>query len=212
MISVLVANPKGGCGKSTVATNLAAAFAAGGLRTALADADRQRSSLFWLDRRPTSVSPVTGLDWTDGATDVPAGIARLVIDCPAGLRMKRFRGLLEIADAVVVPVLPSPFDEHAAARFIERAREIKAIRKHRVAFGVVRNRVRVRSRAAAHLEAFVGELGATDLGAIHDRAWYTDVAAAGLGIFDLPLARISAICEDWVPMVRFIENLASDPG
>ena len=81
MITVLVANMKGGAGKTTIATNLAAAYADSGLRTALADADRQRSSLRWAAARPETVGAITALDWSKGNDAVPAGTARLVVEC-----------------------------------------------------------------------------------------------------------------------------------
>lgn len=207
MITVLVANPKGGCGKSTIATNLAAAFATGGLRTALADADRQRSSLYWLKLRPDSQARIQGLDWIKGTKTIPKDVDRLVIDCPAGLRIWRFRKLVALADVVLVPILPSPFDERTTSRFVKRIQKIKAIRKNRVAIGIVRNRVRARSRAADHLEMVTAQLGAPDVGEIHDRALYMEVASNGLGVFDLPAPRFEAIQSDWYPLLRYVETV-----
>ena len=94
MISVLIANSKGGCGKTTIATHLAAAFAAGGLPTALADTDRQRSSLGWLKARPDTAAPIRGLDWVKEIKAPPKGTERLVIDSPAALHSKEARSLV----------------------------------------------------------------------------------------------------------------------
>ncbi|MGH6905853.1 MAG: AAA family ATPase, partial [Geminicoccaceae bacterium] len=88
MIIVLVANTKGGCGKTTVSTHLAAAFAGAGQRTALADADRQRSSLEWTRLRPGTAPPIAGLDWSKDVAQPPKGLDRLVIDAPAAMRKK----------------------------------------------------------------------------------------------------------------------------
>jgi chromosome partitioning protein len=103
MLRVLVANGKGGCGKTTIATTMAAAFARGGLMTALADADRQRLALAWLAFRPAEAASITGLDWRDGAAGTPARTQRLVVDAPAGLRARRLDDLVDAADLVVVP-------------------------------------------------------------------------------------------------------------
>lgn len=206
MITVLVANPKGGCGKTTIATNLASAFAGGGLRTALADADRQRSSTYWLKLRPAAAPPIEGLNWAKGEPKPPADIDRLVIDGPAGLRLWRFRELVAHADVVIVPILPSPFDERTASRFVRRILRNKAIRKRNTPVGIVRNRVRVRTRAADHLETVTARLDAPDIGEIRDRTLYMDVASKGLGIFDLPPSRIQALQSDWYPLIRFIET------
>src|SRR3712207_2178522 len=109
MLTVLVANIKGGCGKTTIATHLAAAFATGGQTTLLADVDRQRSSLGWIDRRPASAALLTGLDWTKDLPAPPKGSGRLVIDAPAALKTKQIEELVKLADVIVLPVLPSAF-------------------------------------------------------------------------------------------------------
>lgn len=205
MITVLVVNPKGGSGKSTIATNMAAAFACGGLRTALADADRQRSSLYWLGLRPKSVAPVKSLDWAKGITDIPNQLDRLVIDSPAGIRGRAMRELLALADVVIVPTLPSPFDEQAAARFVKAVSGLRAVRKKRTAVGIVRNRVRARSRAANHLQDFTAGLGVPDIGEIRDRALYVELVSNGLGVFDLPVPRIESVKSDWYPLLKYVE-------
>ena len=107
MLRVLVTNTKGGCGKTTLATSLAAAFAVGGLRTALAEVDRQKSSLAWLRLRPQSAAAIEGLDWRKAPGEVGQGTQRLVIDAPANLRMAHIEGLIREADLVIVPMLAS---------------------------------------------------------------------------------------------------------
>src|SRR5690606_37617997 len=93
-ITVLVANPKGGCGKTTIATHLAAAFAGAGLRTGLADADRQGSSLGWLKARPQNAAPIQALDWRDGPDQPQSDLDRLILDAPAALKLKKVEELL----------------------------------------------------------------------------------------------------------------------
>ena len=109
-------------------------------------------------------------------------------------------------DVVVIPVLPSPFDERTAERFVKRILRNKAIRRRRAAVGLVRNRVRARSRAADHLETATTGMDVPDVGEIRDRALYVEVASNGLGIFDLPTPRIETVQADWYPLLRYIET------
>src|SRR5687767_2783172 len=125
MLTILVANVKGGCGKTTIATNLAGAFAVAGRRTMLADVDRQRSSLGWIGRRPPGAAAVAGLDWSKAVDGAPRGIERLVIDAPAALKTKQIEELVDLADMVVLPVLPGAFDQQATERFLGKLDELK---------------------------------------------------------------------------------------
>lgn len=206
MISVLIANPKGGCGKTTIATNLASAFAAGGLTTALADTDRQRSSLDWLSGRPETAAPIKGLDWTKGIKKPPKGLSRLVIDSAASLRIKDVRELIRLCDAVIIPVLPSVFDLRATTNFLKNFTDLKPIRKSKKPFALVRNRCRRNSRAVKHLDEYMVGRDSTDVGWLSERALYNEVAWEGLGIFDLHNSVASSIQRDWIPIIRFIEN------
>jgi chromosome partitioning protein len=204
MMVVLVANTKGGCGKTTVSTHLAAAFAGEGRRTGLADADRQRSSLEWTRLRPGTAPPIVALDWSKDLSAPPKGLERLVIDAPAALRKKDVFELVGMADVIVVPVLPSVFDQGSTIAFLARLGELKAIRRSRKPVGVLRNRVRPRTRATARLAEFLGEIEHADLGALRDRAIYNDVAAEGLSIFDLPGRGAARLREDWAPLLGYL--------
>ncbi|MDF1722666.1 MAG: ParA family protein [Minwuia sp.] len=206
MISVLVAHAKGGCGKTTIATNLATAFANAGLQTGLADADRQGSSMKWLKLRPDTAAPIETLNWRKGTGDVPKQMARLVIDAGAGVDSKRVRALLKDADMIIMPVLPSVFDEAATKRFLKRVDELKPIQSGRKPVMIVGNRVRASTRAAKDLDAFLGKLGHDTVTMLGDRAIYQDVARQGLGIFDLAPSRRAGVVNDWLPLVRRIED------
>jgi chromosome partitioning protein len=210
MITVLVANPKGGCGKTTIATHLAAAFAGAGLRAALADADRQGSSLGWLKARPENVAPIQALDWRDGPGKPPRDIDRLIIDAPAAMKLKKVEELLALADVIVVPVLPSGFDEPVTGAFLKQLEALKPIRKSRTAVAVLRNRVQTGTRTAARLDRFMLGVGHTGVGRLRHRQAYPDIAARGLSVFDLSGKQHEALHEDWAPVLRYIEN--SDPA
>lgn len=209
MITILVANPKGGCGKTTVATHLAAAFANAGLRTALADVDKQGSSLGWVKARPEAAAAIRAIDWHNGAEKLPKNVDRLVIDLPAAMKMGKIDDMLRLADIIVVPVLPSGFDVAATGDFLKKLENLKPIRKSKAAVAVVRNRVQLGTRSAAQLDSFMVGVGFKGVGRLRHRTIYTEVAGQGLSIFDLPGKQYEELRDDWAPLLRYIEN--SDP-
>ncbi|MBL26996.1 MAG: chromosome partitioning protein ParA [Rhodospirillaceae bacterium] len=206
MLSILVANSKGGCGKTTVATNLAAAFAAGGLATALADADRQKSSLDWVKRRSDALPSIAPLDWTKEIDSAPKGTMRLIIDAPAALKRTQVKDLLAMADVVVLPLQPSAFDEAATRRFLKTLDDLKPIRKNRKPVAGVGNRVRLRTRAATRLDSFLETLGHAVVARVRESAVYSEAAFRGQGLFDLSGKRAEGLREDWLPLLRYIES------
>lgn len=206
MLSVLVANPKGGCGKTTLATNLAAAFANGGLKTAIADVDKQKSSLTWLKMRPKSAPKISGLNWLKHERDNTKGLQRLVIDVGAGIGKSNVDTLLKAADLIVVPVLPSVFDERTTGTFLKKLDTLKPIRKGRKPVAIVGNRMRSNTRAAARLEKFLDDAGHPVITRMSDRSAYSEMACQGLSIFDRQKTYSDIIAADWVPLIRFIES------
>jgi chromosome partitioning protein len=209
MLTILVANIKGGCGKTTLATHLAAASAKAGKLTALADLDRQRSSLGWLAQRPQDAAPITGLDWTKEIGDEPGGYQRLVIDAPAALKTRQIEELVKMADVVVLPVLPGVFDEQATQRFLGKLDELKSIAKNKKAVAVVGNRLRVRTRATDRLDSFLGGVGHTVVTRLRDSQIYADAAANGLSLFDLQGKRAADHRADWKPLLAFIDKVGA---
>ncbi|MGF1477258.1 MAG: division plane positioning ATPase MipZ [Geminicoccaceae bacterium] len=204
---ILVTNAKGGCGKTTTATHLAAALAHGGLRVALADCDRQKSSLRWLKTRNGHSPEIQGLDWTK-AEAPPKRADRLVIDCPGALPFKRIEALISSSDVVVVPILPSIFDEDSTRRLLKRVSDLKPIRKGKKDVAIVANRLRPRTRATARLEAFLARLDYPVAAQVRDRAAYADLALEGLTGFDVPGRRTEAIRTEWLPLIHLIEGIA----
>lgn len=206
VITILVANIKGGCGKTTVATHLAGAFANAGRATVLADVDRQRSSLGWIGRRPAGVPAVEGLDWSKDISGLPRGAERIVIDAPAALKTKQVEALVDLADVVVLPVLPGAFDEHATRRFLGKLDEMKAIARRRKPVAVVGNRVRANTRAAERLDGFLDGVGHRVVTRIRDAQLYAEVAASGLTLFDLKGARHRDHRADWEPLLAWLDE------
>lgn len=206
MFAILVANIKGGCGKTTVATHLASAYAVRGLTTAIADVDRQRSSLGWIERRPAAAPALLGLDWGRDFVSPPKGVKRLVIDAPAALKTKQIEDLVKMADMVVLPVLPSVFDEQATRRFLDKLEELKPIAKNKKPVAVVGNRMRTRTKAAERLDDFLAGLGHTVVTRLRDSQIYPDAAASGLSLFDLTGKRAGDHKTDWDPLLDYIEG------
>jgi chromosome partitioning protein len=204
MITILLANSKGGCGKSTLSTNLAAALALAGHEVMLADADRQKSSLRWTTRRPKTAKLITVADWTKGPGEIPKKVTRLVIDGPAGLRKDGFEDLVGAADLIVMPVLPSSFDQDASTVFLEKLESLKAIRKNRKGVAIVGNRMRDRTRAAERLDHFLAGQGHAVVARLRDSTLYGEAALQGLSIFELKGVR-PLLREDWKPLIDYIE-------
>lgn len=207
MLTILVANIKGGCGKTTVATHLAAASAVAGLSTVLADVDCQRSSLGWLERRPGQASTLVGLDWAKDFSDTPRGTKRLVIDAPAALKTRQIEDLVKMADVVVLPVLPGAFDEQATQRFLGKLDELKRIAKKKTTVAVVGNRLRARTKAADRLDRFLGGIGHQVVTRLRDSQIYADAAESGLSLFDMPGKRAAEHRGDWQPLLSYIDGV-----
>lgn len=206
MLIVAVANTKGGSGKTTVSTHLAAAFVHQGRSTALADLDKQRCAAQWVEGRPLDLPQIQVVDLPDDPSDLHEDLERLVIDVPAGLKKDRIEELVRLADLIVVPVMPSAFDEMGTVRFLERLMELKPIRRGRRLVATVGNRTDPRTRATARLEQFLAGLQFPAITRIRDAAIYSDAAATGVTLFDLPASRAASNRADWEPLLAWVDD------
>jgi chromosome partitioning protein len=205
MQAILVANRKGGCGKSVVAITIAAALAAGGRQVALADADTQKSGLHWLKARPAGAVPVAGLDWSHKGDigDAPKGLDWLVIDAPGALKGARAEALIAESDALLMPVLPSAFDADSTRRFLHEIEELKRVRKGRVRVHLVANRMRT-GRAGERQRGFFDGLDPGPVAWIAERSAYADLAAEGLSVFDRRQRSFLALQDQWAPILAAV--------
>jgi chromosome partitioning protein len=204
MKTVLVANRKGGCGKTMVAITIAAALAGQGRSVALADADPQKSALRWLRQRPQVAPAIRGVDWTHPGDvgDAPKRVDWLVIDAPGALAGGRAEALIAEAEAVITPVLPSSFDADSTRRFLKEIEEVKRVRKGKVGVHLLANRVRAQGRATDRLRGFFATLGHEPLAWIAERAAYAELAEQGLAVFDRPQRDLAPIRAQWRPVVE----------
>ena len=205
MTVIVVANPKGGVGKSTLSTNLAGYFAAQGEWVALADLDRQQSAHSWLDLRPPALPAIES--WNvdlDNPHKPPAGLEHAIIDTPAGLHGNRLAAIVELADKVIVPLQPSMFDILATQDFLDRLAKEKAVRKRHVEIGVVGMRVDARTRSAEQLQRFVEGLELPVLGHLRDTQNYVQLAAHGLTLWDVAKSRVEKDVEQWQSILAWV--------
>ncbi|TAG05363.1 MAG: ParA family protein [Betaproteobacteria bacterium] len=208
MFTILVANPKGGAGKTTIATNLAAFLAGKRQRVVILDMDRQRSAARWLSRRPRGFPEVRGaLPDTDTKVIREYAPQWLIVDAPAGLHGAALNDLVKSADAVLVPVSTSAFDFEATADFVAELATIKPIKEGRRALAVVGSKVDGRTVAASDLDAFLAPLSLDVLTHIRDSQLYVHAARDGLSIFDQPRSRAEEAWSDWPPIFEWLQSL-----
>lgn len=209
--TIMVMNSKGGCGKTTVATNLASYYAERGRAVVLADFDPQGSSLAWLAARDGERAPITGLAaWRDPLW-IPRETEFVIMDVPAGVPTRRMRSLIRHAQTVLVPVLPSAIDIRAAEDFIERLMHVEKIAHLQTKVGFVGNRVRESARAFTSLSDFFERAGIPVVAQLRDSQNYTTAAERGLGIHELSNASVLADLDQWAPLVKWLKGRASQP-
>ncbi|MGB0683729.1 MAG: AAA family ATPase [Magnetovibrionaceae bacterium] len=196
-ITIAVANTKGGSGKTTTATNLAARFALDGLKTVLGDLDRQQSSLTWLKSRPETAPAITGVNLGKEGAKIPKTCERLVVDTQAAMRRKVVQETVKQADAVLIPVLPSVFDAEGTRRFLDDLEKFKPIRKGKRRVAFVANRIKLGTRSADRLQAFLGEFPFPVVTRFRDTQLYANAAEQGLSLFEMPKSRTRTYLDEW---------------
>ncbi len=234
MRTIMFLNAKGGCGKSTLATNLASYYAKLGNSVVLADFDPQGSSLEWLAARPQDAPAIHGLlAWREGLRHLPRSADYAILDVPAGARGAELTALVRRAQSIVIPVLPSPTDIRAAARFIHHLLLVGRVERKETKLAVVANRVRentalqkaaegmlgglssgyttINTQNYQRLEKFLNRLKIPFITTLRENPYYLVADARGLGIFDLKLSHVARDLEQWKPLIHWLESRRSLP-
>lgn len=210
---ILVANAKGGCGKTTIATNLASYYAERGTSCALIDCDPQASSSQWLKARSDERNPIIGIEafktslggTRNWAQRLPRTVSRIIVDTPAALQGGELDDQIALADLIIVPVLPSSIDIRAAARFIGNILLSPQYRISKKPILVIANRVRHRTLAINKLNAFLNSLKLPQAGAIRDTQLYIHGAESGIGIAEMPMSKTGKDLNHWQQLHQTIE-------
>lgn len=205
MQTILVANPKGGSGKTTLVTNIAGWLAGKRQRVVLADHDRQQTATQWLARRPALFPRIAGLPAEATKKDLKDFDPQwCVIDSAAGLHGDDLRASVRVANVMLVPVSPSAFDIAVTARFLATVMDSKAVKQGVVALGLVAMRVDARTKSAEELESFLRGLDLPLVTHLRDTQVYVHCARDGASVFDLPRSRGEQDWDQWRPLTRWI--------
>lgn len=223
MLRIVVLNPKGGSGKTTIATGLAAMYACRGLRPALMDFDSQGSSTHWLRKRPPDRPAIQGVAayvrnlavTRSFLLRVPPGADRVIVDTPAALPATQFVDHVSGADAVLVPVMPSDVDIHACSRCIGQLLIAGKVKRREQRLGVVANRVKANTIVFRTLMRFLDQLEIPVVTTLRDLQGYVYANERGLGLHDLKPALVGPELAQWEVLFNWIESrqaaAASDP-
>lgn len=204
MKTILIANQKGGCGKTLTAITLSTALAQKGYKVALADADNQKSALQWLKQRPSSVVGIQSLDWRHEKSigDAPENLDYLIIDAPGALTGEHAEQLIAECHAIVTPLQPSFFDIDSTRRFLKHIQDIKRIRKGKVQIHLIANRVKTNSSSSQEIQQFFNKIEQQPVAWIAERSAYGQLAMQGLSIFDKQQKLYLTMQTQWQPLLN----------
>jgi chromosome partitioning protein len=214
LYKVVVLNPKGGSGKTTLAFSLAGYLASTGRSVGLLDMDRQGSSTHWLKNRPASLPAIRALAAPasgSGRVEVPEDVDYVVIDAPAGLTGDQLINYTCGAHAIVVPVLPSDLDIHAASRLVSQLLLKAQVSRRNGRLGIVANRVKERTVAYKQLLRFLDRLSINLIGTLRDSQNYTHAAADGRCIHEMAPSQVRKDTEQWQAITAWLESRLSTP-
>jgi chromosome partitioning protein len=208
----MVLNAKGGCGKSTLATNIAVFFAREGQQVCIADYDPQQSSLDWLTQRPADLPAITGVRaFEDGLRNVSRSTDILVIDAPARVHGTELNELVRRAETIVVPVLPSSIDMKASQHFMAELLEIGKVSRRQARLALVANRVREHTLIYEELDQYLSKLKVPYLGCLREAQNYVRAYARGMGVLELPEYLASPDWAQWKPIGEWLASKRSQP-
>ncbi|HEC20135.1 MAG TPA: chromosome partitioning protein [Gammaproteobacteria bacterium] len=211
MRSIMLLNAKGGCGKSTLASNLASYYAAEGKKVALVDFDPQKSSLEWLAVRSADDWEILGIDGTVKELKIPRNLDVVIYDVPAGISGKDLTAMVKRAQTIIIPVLPSPIDIRAASHFIRDLLLVGKVSRKQTKIAVVANRVRENTLVFHKLEKFLKSLKIPFVATLRDTQNYIRAEERGLGIFELAPSLVAHDVEQWEPLLKWLRSKRSMP-
>ena len=201
---IVVANPKGGVGKSTLSSNIAGYFAHAGKAVMLGDIDRQQSARHWLALRPDTVPKIEGWQLSgDRLVRPPKGVSHVILDTPAGLHGKRLDEVLKLADKLLVPLQPSLFDIEATFDFVRTLRANPGSAKVDVA--LVGMRAREGTLSVVRLREFLSSLDVPLMAMLRDTQNYVQLAAHGLTLWDVAPSRVERDLAQWDTLLRWLQ-------
>ena len=208
MLKILVASSKGGCGKTTIATNLAAYYALDRKNTVLVDADRQGSSQRWCEKRVGFGAPVLPVAGTRSGWQgrIPPDAERVIVDAPAGIRAAELGDLLDDVHALLIPVLPSRIDLEASEVFLADVAALPKVRRGKVAVGLVANRMKPWTTAAQQALDEIKKFPFPLVGQLRDTQGYVLMTGLGKSIFDYHSEAIRSHQEDWEKLIRWLKK------
>ena len=206
MRTIMLMNAKGGCGKTTLATNIASWFADDGQQVALADLDSQGSALDWLQARRDyeGIPDILGLDASRNPLRPPRGTDILIMDAPAGTHGRTINDMLRRVQTLIVPVLPSPIDMRACSRFLNELLHSGRVSRRQTRLAIIANRVRENTRIYHQLEEYLGHLEIPVLGHLRESQNYIRSAEQGLGIFELAPSLVWQDVAQWDPVFDWL--------
>jgi chromosome partitioning protein len=212
MRHIMVLNAKGGCGKSTLATNIASYFANEGASVALADYDPQRSSLDWIERRPENRPTIAAVAaFEGGLRHVPRGADIVVSDAPARSHGKELTDLVRHAETIVVPVLPSTIDMQATTTFLKELQSVGKVQNKKARIGALANRVRDNTLIFGDLDEYLTKARVPYIATLREAQNYVRAYTRGLGIFELPEYLAWPDWNDWEPLTEWLRSKRSQP-
>lgn len=214
MQKIVVLNPKGGSGKTTLASNLASYFAVSGLKPTLMDLDAQGSSTRWLSKRAKGQAPIHGIAGYERnsrvtrsfAMRLPLDSERLIVDTAAAFEAQRLPDITRNATAVLVPVLPSDIDIHAATKCISDLLLIAKIRREEQRIAVIANRVKKHTVIYKALMKFLETLNIPVVATLRDSQSYIRAAETGMGIFEMKPYLVREDLDQWLPLIGWLSQ------
>ena len=219
MQKIMVLNAKGGCGKTTIATNLAACYAHRGFYPALLDYDPQASATKWLDIRPEHVGPIHGIEAHKQKLTItrswqmrmPPNVDRVIIDTPAAANNQDLADYMRDASVILIPVLPSPIDIHATTAFIEELLVIGKMRSSlsngmRTRIGIIANRATDNTKVYQSLQGFLAGVGLPFITSLSDSHYYVHAFVEGVGLHEIRDSRTQMLRQQWQPLLDWIED------